>query len=66
MPAPAGDYQTPLVAGWNMIGNPYSRNLDFSATKVIFGGTEYDLDTSNQKRYTTNYAWGYDSAAGFA
>ncbi len=59
MPAPTGDYEIALAPGWNMVGNPYSAAIDFSTAKIITGGTEVDLNTSNQKGYTANYAWGY-------
>ncbi len=60
--AASGDYQIGLLPGWNMLGNPFSADVDFGNSTVITGGTEFDLDTSNQKLYTTNYAWGYDAA----
>jgi len=62
LPAASGDYQMGLLSNWNMLGNPFSADVDFGNNMVITEGTEFDLDTSNQKLYTVNYAWGYDAA----
>ncbi len=62
LPAAAGDFDVPILPDWNMLGNPYSADVDFGTAQVIYRGITMDLDTSNQQGYTDNYAWGYDSA----
>ncbi|MFW5868666.1 MAG: FlgD immunoglobulin-like domain containing protein, partial [Armatimonadota bacterium] len=61
--APEGDFERPVVAGWNQIGNPFPGQIDFIATEVtgIGEGTPVDLKTSNQLGYTRDYAWTYDT-----
>ncbi|MGM0492784.1 MAG: S8 family serine peptidase [Armatimonadota bacterium] len=63
--APDGDFERPVVAGWNQIGNPFPGEVGFSATEVtgIGQGTPVDLKTSNQLGYTRDYAWTYDTRA---
>lgn len=60
--APSGDFRLPVVAGWNLWGNPFTTRLDFGATEVtgIGQGTPVSLATSNRLGYTRDYAWGYD------
>ncbi len=62
-PAPPGDFTVDVAAGWNMIGNPFSEDLDFSLTKVqgIGQGTPATLQESNQLGFTRDYAWGFDA-----
>lgn len=60
--APAGEFAKPVVAGWNLWGNPFTTRLDFGATQVtgIGQGTPVSLQTSNQLGFTRDYAWAYD------
>ena len=64
-PAPPGDFEVPVVAGWSQFGNPFSVPLDFSITQVtgIGQGTPVSLQTSNELGFTRDYAWGYDPFA---
>ncbi len=57
-----GAFPRPVVAGWNMVGNPFPTLMDFGATTVtdIGQGTAVDLTTSNQLGFTRDYAWAYD------
>ncbi|MEA3402036.1 MAG: S8 family serine peptidase [Armatimonadota bacterium] len=57
-----GDFQKQVAAGWNMVGNPFVRDLNFAATEVtgVGQGTPISLQTSNQLGYTRDYAWTYD------
>jgi hypothetical protein len=61
-PAPEGDFTWDVSPGWQIIGNPYSEDLDFSITEVIGAGqgTPMDLQTSNGSGFTRDYAWAYD------
>ncbi|MCD6361933.1 MAG: S8 family serine peptidase [Armatimonadetes bacterium] len=61
-PAPPGDFELPVVTGWNLIGNPFSQAIDFADTLVtnIGQGTPVDLATSNALGFTRDYAWGFD------
>ncbi|MGC9316486.1 MAG: S8 family serine peptidase [Armatimonadota bacterium] len=58
-----GNFQKQVVAGWNMLGNPFVQDLDFAATEVtgVGQGTPISLQTSNQLGYTRDYAWTYDA-----
>lgn len=62
-PAGEGDFNVDVSPGWQIIGNPYSEDLDFAITEVIGAGqgTPMDLQTSNQSGFTRDYAWGYDA-----
>jgi hypothetical protein len=62
-PAPAGNISLPLTPGWLMLGNPFTAALTFGSSRVVFGGTNEDLDTSNANGDTNNYAWAYDGVA---
>ncbi len=64
-PAPAGNFELPVVSGWSQFGNPFSNALDFSITQVtgIGQGTPVSLQTSNELGFTRDYAWGYDPFA---
>ncbi len=61
--APAGDYVAPLAVGWNLLGNPYSTDLQFGLSEIVFGGTRRDLATSNANGHTDSYGWTYDNSA---
>lgn len=62
-PAPAGDFELAVPAGWSLIGNPYSAPLDFAATMVtgVGQGTPISLTTSNAMGFTRDFAWGFDA-----
>jgi len=62
-PAPGDFLDVPMAPGWNMIGNGFTEPLPMTHLSVVIGGTEYDLATSNQNRYTVDYGWAYDTTA---
>ena len=49
-------------AGWNQLGNPYMDDVDVTSATVVIAGTSYSLDQSNDRGWTRNYMWGYDTA----
>lgn len=51
-----------FASGWNQLGNPYISDTDVLEARVVIGGTSYSLDQSNDRGWTRNYMWGYDSA----
>ena len=63
-PAPSGDYAAPLAAGWNMLGNPFSTDVRFGQSEIVFAGTTEDLLTSKANGHTDSHGWAYDSLAG--
>ncbi len=56
-------FEKSLVPGWNMVGNPFAARFDFSRTRVAGtgDGTLVDLQTSNERGFTRDYAWAYDT-----
>lgn len=52
-------YMLPLTAGWQLLGNPFSGNLDWRLTRVVSGGTDLSLDDAAAAGWILPYAWSY-------
>ncbi len=58
-------FQSPLQAGWTMIGNPFTFDVDWSAVQVIDPDTNLpvSLSTAVGKGIVANALWGYSFGA---
>ncbi|MCE5240639.1 M6 family metalloprotease domain-containing protein [bacterium] len=63
--AATSDVRVDFSVGWNQLGNPYVSDVDVSAegTGVRIGGTFYTLTESNERKYTRDFFWIYDTSA---
>lgn len=59
--APAGEAPIDFVRGWNQLGNPYAGEVSIVGAQVQVGGTKITLAQSNQRGYTRDYVWTYDT-----
>ncbi|MCS7208399.1 MAG: carboxypeptidase regulatory-like domain-containing protein [Fimbriimonadales bacterium] len=59
--APNQPFQIPLRSGWNLIGNPFTFDIDWSQVQVVDPDTNtaISLPTAAGKRIVANALWGY-------
>jgi len=60
-PAPEGAYPIAVIPGWNMIGNPYTTNLDVTGATVTVGGETETLADAADRGWVRDYMWSYDT-----
>ncbi|HEY3396558.1 MAG TPA: S8 family serine peptidase [Armatimonadota bacterium] len=60
--APAGDLAAPVVAGWQMLGNPFFGSVDFAACTATYLGNTMDLASAEAAGLLLSTAWVYDTA----
>ena len=52
-----------LTAGWNLIGNPFQKNLDWLKTSIKDGALLYSQNSAYSNGLIYNqYPWSYDKA----
>jgi hypothetical protein len=64
--APASEqapFVVPLRAGWNMVGNPFCGDIEWSAVQVRRDGQTLSLEAAAQYGWIRPYAWSYDPIA---
>ncbi|MGB9877936.1 MAG: lectin like domain-containing protein, partial [bacterium] len=61
---PPGEIPVPLTQGWNIIGSPYTTDLDISNLAVKYGSEQLSLGDADRKNWVRGYFWGYDAATG--
>jgi hypothetical protein len=61
--APAGDFQISLVNGWQQLGNPFDRTVDFVSARILKAGADYSLNEASAAGVASNYAWIYNAPA---
>jgi subtilisin family serine protease len=60
--APSGSFPLTLVAGWQLLGNPFLGALDFSTCTVTSSGTIMDLGSAESAGLLTAAAWIWDTS----
>jgi immune inhibitor A len=58
--APAEPVSIPFVAGWNMLGNPYTVDASLSGAQVTVGTKTYTLAEAAALNICRDYCWAYD------
>ncbi len=61
--ASPGPYVTPLVPGWNQVGNPFDGPVDFTGLRVVAGGQERTLTDAALLGVINPSGWLYDAQA---
>jgi len=56
-------YAVHLTAGWNMVGNPFCADIDWTASQVRRSGMTLSLEAAAQMGWIRPYAWTYDPLA---
>jgi len=56
-------FAIPLKPGWNMVGNPFSGDVEWGAAQVRCNGQTVPLETASKNKWVRPYAWTYDTAA---
>lgn len=62
-PAAEGDMAVGFASGWNMLGNPYTADMDVTGAMVTAGGQTLTLAQAAAKGYVRDYMWAYDAFA---
>ncbi|MBC7330083.1 hypothetical protein H5T88_06965 [bacterium] len=53
-----------IQKGWNIIGSPYTSDLDLSALTVMYGTQQLSLSEADREGLVRGYLWGYDTTTG--
>ncbi|MBC7330081.1 hypothetical protein H5T88_06955 [bacterium] len=61
---PDGETTVSLAKGWNIIGSPYTSDLDLSALTVMYGTQQLSLSEADREGLVRGYLWGYDTTTG--
>jgi hypothetical protein len=62
---PSGETAVSLAKGWNIIGSPYTTDLDIASVKVKYGSNPVmSLVDADKAGIARGYLWGYDTTTG--
>jgi hypothetical protein len=56
-------YAVHLAAGWNMVGNPFCADVDWTAMQVSRSGMTLSLEAAAKMGWIRPYAWAFDPVA---
>ena len=65
IPDQSQPFVIPLVAGWNQVGNPFLRTIDWAAARIRFQNETVDLETAEANGWASSFAWNFDQQAGY-